>query len=187
MKLSNLIVLFFFLNVHFIAAQTTIDSLTFPASWEGIWRGNLEIFNHEGLKQTLPMELHILPISDSDRYTWTIFYGEDKVAGKRDYELVPVDTSKGIYAVDEKNSIAMEGYLLGGKYFQRFEVMGSLLLTTTEKIDDKTLIWEIISGKLEAVSSTGKQEVDGEEMPEVKAYPVNVLQRARLVLLSFRP
>ena len=128
------------------------------------------------------MELHVLPIENSDRYTWTIFYGEDKVAGKRDYEIVPIDTTKGIYAIDEKNSIAMEGYLLGGKYFQRFEVMGSLLLTTTKKITETELIWEIISGKLDPVSSTGKQEVDGEEIPEVKTYPIHILQRARLKL-----
>lgn len=182
MKLSNLIVLFFFVQTNFILAQTNPNSLKFPASWEGIWVGNLEIFNNKGLAQTLPMELHILPIEDSNHYTWTIFYGEDKVAGKRDYELVPTDTLNGIYSIDEKNSIAMEGYFLGEKYFQRFEVMGNLLLTTTEKTSETELIWEIISGKLEAVSSTGKQEVDGEEIPEVKTYPINVLQRARLQL-----
>jgi hypothetical protein len=182
MKLSNLIVLFFFLNMSAAFAQIATDSLSFPASWQGMWTGNLEIFNSKGLAQSLPMRLHILPIHNSDRYTWTIFYGEDTIAGKRDYELVPVDTAKGIYSIDEKNSIAMEGYLLGGKYFQRFEVMGNLLLTTTEKVSETELMWEIISGKLEPVSSTGEQEIDGEEIPEVKTYPIGVLQRARLVL-----
>lgn len=182
MKLSNLIVLFFFLNMSAVFAQTATDSLSFPASWKGIWMGNLEIFNNKGLTQSLPMQLHILPIQNSDRYTWTIFYGEDTIAGKRDYELVPIDTAKGIYSIDEKNSIAMEGYFLGGKYFQRFEVMGNLLLTTTEKVSKTELIWEIVSGKLEPVSSTGKQEVEGEEIPEVKTYPIGVLQRARLTL-----
>jgi len=182
MKLSSLIILFFFVQSNILTAQTIPDSLKFPATWQGVWVGNLEIFNNQGLTQTLPMELHILPIENSDRYTWTIFYGKDKVAGKRDYEIVPTDTLKGIYSIDEKNSIAMEGYLLGGKYFQRFEVMGNLLLTATEKVSETEIIWEIISGKLEAVSSTGKQEIEGEEIPEVRTYPVSVLQRARLIL-----
>ena len=163
-----------------VNAQTDSTALTFPATWEGVWAGKLEIYNRKGKAQELPMELHILPIDGTERYSWTIIYGEYKEAGKRDYELVTVDAENGVYAVDEKNSIQMEGYYLGGKFFQRFEVMGNMLLTTNEKIDDNTLTWEIISGSLEPVSSTGKQEVDGEEIPEVKAYPINVLQKAVL-------
>jgi len=173
-------ILFFALNTLVLFAQNPLDSLSFPVSWEGIWKGELEIFNARGLTQSLPMELHILPIDSADRFTWTIFYGTDTIAGKRAYELVSIDAEKGLYAIDEKNSIQMEGYLLGGKFFQRFEVMGNLLLTSTEKISKTELIWEIISGKLEAVNSTGKKEVEGEEIPEVKTYPIHILQRAKL-------
>ncbi len=167
----------FMLIANMIVAQT--DSLFFPASWKGIWKGNLEIFSNAGKQQELPMELHILPIDSSENYTFWIIYGEDKEAGKRPYELVTVDAEKGLYAIDEKNSIQMEAYFLGDKLIQRFEVMGNMLMTTTEK-KGEIMEWEIISGSLTPVSTTGKEKVDGEEIPEVKAFPIKVVQKAIL-------
>lgn len=165
-------------------AQDTISSAyanTFPQSWQGQWQGDLQIFTPQGLAQTVAMELHILPIENTRNYTWTIIYGEDKEAGKRPYELQPVDPKKGIYLIDEKNSIKMEAYYLSGKLYSRFEVMGNLLLTAVEK-QGAHLIFEIISGKLEPVSTTGASTVEGEEIPEVNAYPVGVRQRSVLSL-----
>ena len=81
------------------------------------------------------MELHILPIDTSDAWSWTIFYGEDKVKGKRDYQLIPKDVEKGIYQVDEQNSILLDAYLFDGKLFERFEVMGCLLYTSPSPRD----------------------------------------------------
>ena len=176
MRITILLLLF----SQIINAQ--IDSLTFPASWVGKWQGTLEIFNEKGKQQELPMQLHILPIDTANRYTWTIIYGEDATTGTRAYELVTVDAERGLYAIDEKNSIQMEAYLLGNKLFQRFEVMGSLLLTTNELRADGTLSWEIISGKLEPVSITGDEKVEGKDIPAVKAFPIGILQRAILRL-----
>jgi len=173
--------LFLFVQQTGVFAQEIAkDSLTFPETWEGIWAGELDIYNAKGKAQTLPMELHILPIDSSDNHTFYIIYGEDKVAGKRPYELVTIDAEKGLYAVDEKNSIQMEAYLLGNTLIQRFEVMGNMLITINEKIDDNTITWQIISGSLEAVSTTGKEKIEGEDIPEVKGYPIGVLQKAIL-------
>ncbi len=170
-----------FLNFNLLPAQNTIDSLRFPAAWEGEWRGELEIFNAKGKVQSLPMELHILPIDTlPSTWTWTIIYGEDKEAGKRAYELHEMDKAKGLYLIDEKNTIKLEGYLLGEKFYQRFEVMGNLLMTSTEMVSENELHWEIISGKLEPVSTTGGEAFKGEEIPPVKAYGINVFQRAIL-------
>lgn len=182
-KIYTPIVLFFCLFLYqtgLFAQEIAKDSLTFPETWEGIWVGELEVYNAKGKAQTLPMELHILPIDSSENHTFYIIYGEDKVAGKRPYELVTIDAEKGLYAVDEKNSIQMEAYLLGNTLVQRFEVMGTMLITINEKIDDNTIIWQIISGSLDPVSATGKEEVDGEEIPEVKAFPIKALQKAIL-------
>lgn len=166
-----------------ITAQDTISSAdtsrVFPHSWQGKWRGNLEVFTAKGLAQSVPMELHILPIENTNNFTWTIIYGEDKESGKRPYELQSIDPENGIYLIDEKNSIKMEAYYFAGKLFSRFEVMGNLLLSTVEKHEDH-LIFEIISGKLDPVSTTGAETVEGEEIPEVKAYPVGVRQRGVL-------
>ncbi|MCR9285834.1 MAG: hypothetical protein NXI23_00445 [Bacteroidetes bacterium] len=168
-------------SFHIGQANNPIDSVDFPKSWEGIWKGELEIFNGMGKVQSLPMELHIFPNDTSVvRWSWTIIYGEDKEAGKRDYELIEKDKSKGIYLVDEKNTIVLDGFLLGGKFFERFEVMGNLLMTSTEKVNENELVWEIISGKLTPISTTGDQDFEGEEIPPVNGYGINILQRARL-------
>lgn len=155
------------------------DTLNFPFSWQGEWAGTLEIFNASGKVQELPMELHILSVDSSANLTWTLIYGEDKVAGRRAYELVIVDTVQHRYLIDEQNSIAMEGYYLAGKFYQWFEVQGSLLLTTTELVGE-ALHWEIVVGKMEPISVTGGQVVDGEEIPSVQAFPVTGVQRAML-------
>lgn len=175
-----ILLLFFLGYTHLAFAQTTPkDSLSFPESWEGIWTGTLDIFTQKGKTQSLPMELHILPIDTSDNHTFWIIYGEDKVAGLRPYELVTIDAEKGHYAIDEKNSIQMEAYLMENTLIQRFEVMNNMLITTNEKIGD-TITWQIISGKMDAVSSTGQRKVDGEEIPEVKAFPIANMQKAFL-------
>ncbi len=90
----------FFMSIFCNNLQAQTD--TFPKSWLGKWSGKLEIHNAKGLAQTIPMQLHLLPTDSTHRFTWTIFYGEDTVAGKRDYELVTLDTAKGLYAIDEK-------------------------------------------------------------------------------------
>lgn len=125
------------------------------------------------------MQLHLLPTDSTHRFTWTIFYGEDTIAGKRDYELVILDAAKGLYAIDEKNTIVMEAYLLGGKLYNQFEVAGNLLLCTTELVSGN-LVFEVISGKLQAVSKTGNQKFKEEDIPPVKAYPVMARQVAVL-------
>ncbi len=153
--------------------------IVFPKDWEGKWAGELKIFANTGLKQTLPMELHILPIDTADAWTWTIFYGENKVTGKRDYLLKPKDVEKGIYQVDEQNSILLDAYLFDGKLFERFEVMGNLLTTTTE-LRGNNLVWEIISGSLLNTTSSGNTIQGTDTIPEVKSYPINVMQRAYL-------
>ncbi len=155
------------------------DTFAFPHTWKGIWKGDLEIHTAKGLAQTVPMELHILPTDSINRFTWSIIYGEDKEAGKRPYELVILDAEKGIYAIDEKNSIQLEAYFIKDKFFSRFEVMGTLLLTSEQLVGEE-LIFEIIAGKIEPVSITGDEIVAGDTIPRVKAFPINVMQRAVL-------
>lgn len=153
---------------------------SFPATWVGNWKGTLEIFNATGRLQELSMELNIHPLdTPPGSYTFEIVYGEDRVTGARPYELLTLDAAKGLYLMDEKNSIKMEAYYLNGKLIQWFEVEGTLLFTTTELVGDE-LLWEIISGSSMPVSTTGNDTVNGEEIPPVKTYPVGAMQRARL-------
>lgn len=151
---------------------------SFPYAWVGAWKGELLISDATGLQQQLPMELHILPLEDST-FSWTIYYGEDRVAGKRDYRLRPVDRARGVYLIDEQNSIGLESYLIGTTLYSRFEVMGNLLTTMSELRGD-TLFYNIISGKMSSVSETGNRVIDGDTIPPVKTYPIQIQQRAYL-------
>ena len=177
-----LLILSFLLITLPSAAQEGKETDAFPASWTGKWKGNLKIYNADGLAQSVPMELHILPVDSAGIYTWTIIYGPDPEAGKRPYLLKPVNPEKGIYSIDEQNTIVMENYLLGNKLFGRFEVMGSLLLSTVEKRGE-TLTYEIISGSTDPASNSGDTEVNGEDIPPVKDFPVTVRQYAELSLI----
>lgn len=152
---------------------------TFPESWEGIWKGELQIYKENNLAQSVPMELHILELDTSDSYTWTIIYGSDKESGKRPYELKIIDPKKGIYAIDEKNSIVLDAYFFRDKFFSRFEVMGSYLLCTYQKVEEQ-IVFEIISGKMEPMNTTGDQMHKGEKIPQVKSFQISVMQRANL-------
>lgn len=153
----------------------------FPASWQGDWKGTLDIFNGKGKAQSVEMtvEIHKIDTSKEGRYTFGLVYGS-KEQDWRPYELVPVAPEKGLWKVDEKNTIAMESYLLGQKLLCWFVVQGSRVLCTYEKTGDDTMVFEVISGPEKEVSVTGDTKQGEEEIPEVKTYPVSVFQRAVL-------
>ena len=162
-------------SLHLLAQEKS-----FPATWAGKWTGQLEIYNGAGKFAEIPMELHILPSETlPGAYSWAIIYGEDKEKGLRPYELSVVDAVKGVYLIDEKNSIKMEAYLLGNKLYQWFEVEKNMLFNTTELVGEE-LHWEIISGSSEPASITGGQKAGDEMVAQVKTFPVKTLQRARL-------
>ena len=157
------------------------DTIDFPGDFLGEWHGDLKIYSTTGFKQSVPMELHILPI-DSMRFEWTLIYGEDKETGKRPYEMIIVDKSKGHFEIDEKNSILLDSYVLGGKFYQRFDVSGSNLLVSLEKIAEN-LIFEIVVSKTEPLRTTGDTVTEeGEQIPAVNSYQMMVRQRAFLSL-----
>ena len=173
----------YFLSICLLIGATTLfsqqDSLGFPGNWAGEWTGDLVISNSTGEVQRLPMILRILPQEDG-RYSFTIVYGEDTAENTRPYFLETIDAEKGHYVTDEENSILLDDYLINGKLYSRFEVMGNLLLSTLEERDSE-LIYEIISGPLVPTRTTGDTIIEGEEIPPVNSYHVKVQQRAVLV------
>ena len=151
----------------------------FPQAWVGNWSGELSIYNAKGLQQKIPMGLEIQPTAQKEVFTWALIYGEDKEKGRRDYELNIKDAEKGWYVIDEKNSILLDCYLFHNKLYSRFEVMGNMLLCTYEKQGDQ-IIFEVISGKQEAVSTTGGKKVEEKDIPKVNAFGISVSQKGIL-------
>ncbi len=163
------------------AAYCQPSTVSFPESWSGDWVGTLEIFNGKGKVNSVEMslEIHKIDTSREGRYTFGLIYGS-KEKDWRPYEIVPVTPEKGVWKVDEKNSIAMESYLYGPKLLCWFVVQDSRILCTYEKVSDDTLIFEVISGSESPVSTTGNSKQGEEEIPEVKTFPCSVFQRAVL-------
>ncbi|HAD14360.1 MAG TPA: hypothetical protein DCF33_18210 [Saprospirales bacterium] len=171
---------FLLINI-FLQSQLSGQNAVFPESWSGDWKGTLEIYNGKGKVNSVEMtvEIHQIDTSTQGRYTFGLIYGS-KEKDWRPYELVPVAPEKGIWKVDEKNSIVMESYLYGPKLLCWFVVQGSRVLCTYEKTDEQTMVFQVISGTETAISSTGNTRQGEEDIPEVKTYPCSVFQRAVL-------
>jgi hypothetical protein len=171
----------FLLPVLLTLTCVSFATAQFPETWQGDWSGTLDIYNGAGKVQSVEMtiEIHKIDTSTQGRYTFGLVYGSrDK--DWRPYELVPVSPETGIWKVDEKNSIMMESFMMGPKFLCWFVVQKSRVLCTYEKVDDSTMIFEVISGIEANVSSTGNTTFNGETIPEVKTYPFSVFQRAVL-------
>jgi hypothetical protein len=164
------------------AAEGVAAKENFPKGWIGNWHGDLHIYGAKGHQQ-VPMWIEIQPIDTSTqgRYTFGLIYGS-REKDWRPYELVPIDTSKGIWAVDEKNTIQMESYLRGPKFMCWFVVQGNRVLCSYELIDAQTLSFEVISGKETEVSKSGGviRALEQDTIPSVGTFPIGVFQRAIL-------
>lgn len=74
------------------------ETLSFPNDFVDDWIGGLLIYNANGLQQSVAMELIIQPIDSTD-YSWSLIYGEDKIAGLRAFELILLDKEKGHFEI----------------------------------------------------------------------------------------
>jgi len=178
--LISLIILGSWINVFARHQQDTVITYVFPDDWLGIWEGTLDIYKNQKIVQTVPMTLEHLKTDTSGVYIWAIIYGEDKVSGRRPYELKTKDVSKGHYIADEKNGILLDGYIFANKYISHFEVMGNQLTSIYERTGD-SLIFEIIVNSSTPIQITGNVKAEGEEtIPEVKSFPITGYQKATL-------
>lgn len=149
----------------------------FPQNWYGKWKGSLVIYNNRGKAQEIPMEIHCGPTDSTHRHQMALVYGEGEKQDFRAYELVAIDAANGHYQTDEKNTIYLDDFYFDGVLYSRFEVMGNLLLTRIEKRNDK-LYFEVISGKVKPIATTGNDEEN--DIPPVNSYNITVSQRAEL-------
>ncbi len=155
--------------------EEVLPEKDFPESWLGKYEGNLEIFNSLGKTMDVKMGLEIEETDSSDIFRFAIIYGKDKTQQVRDYRLITKDKEKGLYAIDEQNSIILDNYFLNRKLICRFGVMDNLLLSTYEK-KGKNIEFEILMGKEAVVDTTGGKD----SIPSVNNYSLNVRQIAVL-------
>ena len=91
------------------AAPPAAEDTSFPGGWLGVWRGPLQIDIAGKPPTTMAMELHIQPLDAPGRWTFRLVYNGEP----RDYVLIAVDPTKGLYQVDEQSSIVVDARLAG--------------------------------------------------------------------------
>ncbi len=171
--------MFLFLLSLSLSAQES-----FPKSWEGNYNGELQIYGVDAVQMKLSMKLDIVQKSDSI-YHWKITYDLKGKEDIRDYELVIVDSKKGIYKIDEKNTIEINSYYKNGVFTNFFKVSNSILVLSYTK-SNEDIVFELIAVDTRNTKISGNTTFKGEEIPEVTSYLVNGRQEAVLkkVILS---
>ncbi|MCB0473673.1 MAG: hypothetical protein KDC56_11495 [Flavobacteriaceae bacterium] len=152
---------------------------TFPDSWSGSYKGELQIYGVDSVKMKVGMQLDIAPTARDSVYSWKIIYNMNGKEDLRAYELHTVDRQKGHYRVDELNSIVLDGYLRAHIFTSFFEVSGAYIIAAYTKEGD-SIVFEIISALSEPVSTSGNTKQGEEAIPEVQAYQINGRQKAIL-------
>jgi hypothetical protein len=163
----------------FILSLSTQAQETFPKSWEGSYEGKLEIYKVNGIAMAPTMKFEIAQKTDSI-YTWKMTYILNGKEDVRDYELILKDTEKGIYTIDEKNTILIDSYYRNGILTSFFEVMDSFIITSTQKLNSGELMFEIIAAQSKNSNKSGNKKYQGQQIPEVTSYLVNGRQKALL-------
>lgn len=151
----------------------------FPKDWVGNYKGDLQIYSVDSIGMTATMKLAITKKTDS-LYSWKVTYDFKGKEDIRAYELQVIDTKKGHYIIDEKNSIKIDAFYRNKIFTSFFKVMNSFIVATYTKEKD-TIIFEIISASDKKTTITGNTTFNKEEIPEVTTFFVNGRQKAVLI------
>ena len=173
-RLTTLIFLFFLFPFSTAFSQDSL-AVSLPETWLGEWKGEMHLFYANGKTQKVAVELHIQKTENKGKWAWAIFYGEGEEKQKRAYELLAINSLKGKYLIDEKNSILLDAFFADNTLMSRFMVMNNLIMTIY-RMEGESLYFENISGKDNLPNISGGKD----DIPEVSSYPVSVLQRGIL-------
>jgi len=141
-----LLILIILISITHISAQNN-----FPDSWIGHYQGNLEIYAVDSIAMNVKMELEIRKTAKDSVYSWVITYHLKNKMDIRTYSLKVVDTQKGMFKIDENNSIVIDAHLRHNTFTSFFEVQNNVIIATYTKEED-IIIFEIISAKFKPVS-----------------------------------
>lgn len=164
--------------LYFLVGLNSIclSAQNFPHTWEGIWKGELNIYSPKSQKpvQTLEMQLNITPL-DETRWSWEIVYliGEGDI---RKYELKK-GNSETDWLIDEKNGIILTQALLGDKLVGSFSIENSLIINSYA-FTGQSIVVEFYSTQLRSENRTGEGT---EQSPFVYNHKVGNYQKAVLL------
>ncbi len=164
------LILFFILTGLQAKAQRS------PAEFIGHWEGQIQWFQTgKPEPKVFKMQLRVFPADTAGQYTWQLIYG-DTNQDDRPYLLKAVDSVKGHWVVDEKNSILLDQYYTGNRLCGSFSV-GKNQIANCYWREGDSLIVEFLTSSTDPVAVTGGVS---EDIPEVKSFMVKGYQRAVL-------
>lgn len=153
-----------------VKAQTT----TFPGSWLGKWKGTLSWYRPgTDAPQLVPMQLHITAADTG--YNWQLTYGT-QATDYRPYRLLPRDSARGHWVIDERNGIVLDQFWTGGRLSGAFTVQNSTLVNTYYLQGDSLMV-EFYSMGAAPVSTSGEGTASS---PHVDSYRLQGYQKAVL-------
>lgn len=164
------------LIITLLFVVSILPAQSFPKSWEGTWKGELNIYASKSdlPVQTLEMQLKINPF-DENTWSWEIGYlvGEGDI---RKYELKPVGAEKNEWLIDEKNGIVLSQILVGNRLIGSFSIDNSLIINSYE-FSEECILVEFYSTRLKSEDKSG---LGTEESPFVLNHKVGNYQKAIL-------
>ena len=163
-----------------VSFTVSSQSATFPQSWIGNWKGELQWYKTgKAEPQKINMELRIHPADSMNTWTWQIIYGAE-TEDNRPYKLISKDTSKIHWVIDENNGIVLNQYWVADKFCGAFTVMNSTIINNYWVENDK-LIAEFYSINAKPIATTGKGTT---ESPSVDSYLIGGYQKAVLTKIN---
>jgi hypothetical protein len=173
--------LFFLLSCSTKKSLTTATEdksppINFPLDWIGHYEGKLSIYATNGDPNVVSMQL-IINYPDAEGYfPWTVIYDEKDV---RRYGLEVINTDRGLYRINEYNSIELDAYLIDRHLISRFSVMQNDLIIDYEHVGD-AIIAQFFISSIGSQNITGGEIIGQDTIPKVKTYPIQVYQKAVL-------
>ncbi|MDZ7613665.1 MAG: hypothetical protein U5K51_08205 [Flavobacteriaceae bacterium] len=175
MPLRYIVFSFFFCGIGSLLAQGS-----FPDSWFGNYKGTLEIYGTDSVKMKVNMELKIAATRNDSIYDWHIKYEFNGKEDLRNYSLRLVDTNKGHYCIDEKNSIVIDSYLFNKNNLSSVFSVENNMIMVRYSLESDNIIFELWSVDQQKKNITGKGVSEGQPVPEVSSFLINGQQRAVL-------
>lgn len=161
-----------------LLSELPLTAQKFPDTFLGTWKGPLNIYKGDSVVRTVTTLLEVYP-ADSGRWDWIITYG-DSGEDRRHYTLVPIDTAKGHWAIDENNGIVIDMFVTGNKVTSLFSVEGSMI-QISYWIEGEDLMMELFVHPEKELNTSGKGT---EDSPTVKVWKFTGYQMARMKRLK---
>ncbi|HMQ68957.1 MAG TPA: hypothetical protein PKA90_10555 [Ignavibacteria bacterium] len=141
--------------------------------WTGVWSGKLDVRTSDGKSSTVEMTLTIEETGTPGEWKWITNYGGNL---SKDYILKTVDPEKGLYLLDENNSIVLDYFFSDNAFYNMFSVQKNILFSKY-LMSDGEIHFEVISAPIHSPNVTGNES---DETGLVDSYPVYAVQKAVL-------